>query len=221
MTRSAFRPEPGSSTSEIDSEKTLLRRQMRSRLRARSARARRENGESAARHLRDSGLLESSGELVAFSSLPSEIDAAPSIALAHAEGLSVLLPRMAGPSLEFVRIEPNEVLVEGSHGVLEPRAARPAEHPGSNAMFLIPGLAFDGAGGRLGRGAGYYDRALAGIVSASRSGPILGFGFALQIVDRVPMSTHDVRMHGTLTEEGLRFVPGRSAEHEQEPEGKT
>lgn len=65
-------------------------------------------------------------------------------------------------------------------------------------LILTPLLAFDAAGGRLGQGGGYYDRTFAALPRALR----IGFAFAGQQVDDLPLEPHDIRLHGVLTETG-------------------
>lgn len=68
-------------------------------------------------------------------------------------------------------------------------------------VFLTPGLAFDTSGGRLGNGAGFYDRAL----SARRSDAIaVGVTIETRVFDRVPMEDHDERLDWIATESGVR-----------------
>jgi 5-formyltetrahydrofolate cyclo-ligase len=113
---------------------------------------------------------------------------------------------VARETLEFVEVEAFEGLVRGRYGVLEPAAERPARSIRATGLVLAPGIAFDLRGGRLGRGAGYYDRALAPI-GKRRDGPrFVGVAFDLQIVDRVPMQRHDVFMDAVVTESGLRWI---------------
>ena len=69
-------------------------------------------------------------------------------------------------------------------------------------VILTPGLAFDRTGGRLGRGAGFYDRFLER-AKLSTSAPVLGVCFAEQLVDRVPADTHDVGVGMLVTQEGV------------------
>jgi 5-formyltetrahydrofolate cyclo-ligase len=67
-------------------------------------------------------------------------------------------------------------------------------------LFVVPGVAFDDQGNRLGQGAGYYDRLLTGI---SERIPIVGLAFELQIVERVPTNDHDIRVDWIITEKRL------------------
>ncbi|CAN5258952.1 5-formyltetrahydrofolate cyclo-ligase [soil metagenome] len=70
-------------------------------------------------------------------------------------------------------------------------------------LIVTPLLAFDDAGGRLGQGGGYYDRTFAALPEAMR----VGFAFSGQGVASLPMESHDVRLHGVLTEVG--YTPAR------------
>jgi 5-formyltetrahydrofolate cyclo-ligase len=69
-------------------------------------------------------------------------------------------------------------------------------------LLVVPGLAFDARGGRLGRGGGHYDRLLAARSGQKGHRPVLlGLGFEFQIVERVPTAAHDVRLDIVVTEE--------------------
>lgn len=70
-------------------------------------------------------------------------------------------------------------------------------------LILTPLLAFDGAGGRLGQGGGYYDRTFAALPEAIR----IGLAFAGQEVDHLALEPHDIRLHGVLTESDYRAFP--------------
>jgi 5-formyltetrahydrofolate cyclo-ligase len=70
-------------------------------------------------------------------------------------------------------------------------------------VYVVPGVAFDRCGNRLGHGAGYYDRLLA---LASPSATLIGLAFDCQMVDSIPVEPHDVRMHYLITESGVYKV---------------
>ena len=72
-------------------------------------------------------------------------------------------------------------------------------------LVFLPLVAFDGAGGRLGQGGGYYDRTLAAL--AGKRPVVIGLAFAGQQVDRVPCDPHDQKLDGILTERG--YMPAR------------
>jgi 5-formyltetrahydrofolate cyclo-ligase len=84
------------------------------------------------------------------------------------------------------RVDPGDALVRGAFGLLEPDPAWPVVGHHAVELWVVPGVGFDRAGGRLGRGGGYYDAAL-----ASSAAPSIGVCFAAQLVDVVPSEPHD------------------------------
>ena len=89
--------------------------------------------------------------------------------------------------------------VPGKYGILEPstRCRIPTKLERAETVWLIPGVAFDAAGGRLGRGGGFYDRLL-------RFGKKkIGVACRCQMVDSVPTEVHDVRMDLVVTESAI------------------
>lgn len=89
-------------------------------------------------------------------------------------------------------------LVPGAYGILEPPAGAGLRRLGTEGVdvALMPGLAFDRRGGRLGMGAGHYDRFLA----RSRPAFLCGLAFSCQLGEGLPMEAHDVRMDAIATE---------------------
>jgi 5-formyltetrahydrofolate cyclo-ligase len=151
-------------------------------------------------------------EIVAFSSLRGELDMGPFASAVYSAGKPLLMPRIVGDELEFAPIAAGEELVRGRFGVSEPGPHCVARRVQAGAIVLVPGVAFDVAGGRMGRGAGYYDRALADMRRNSNEMTFLGVGFSLQVIDRVPMTRDDVPMDGVLTPEALVWVEGGRAD---------
>ena len=92
------------------------------------------------------------------------------------------------------RVASPDELAPGKFGVLEPASDAP-ESPGNWDLILVPGMAFDRRGGRLGRGRGYYDRFL----SIHRDILRVGICFDEQLVSSVPSEDHDIRMHALIT----------------------
>jgi 5-formyltetrahydrofolate cyclo-ligase len=188
----------------LDARKERLRQTMQGMCASFSAEQALSAGEAISDELSAwSGWLTASVVAV-FATLPGEVDTRPLTQLVLREGKRLVFPRMvAGSTLEFALVEDPESLRPGRYGVLEPSRKNPALSIGGDAVVCVPGLAFDRAGGRLGRGAGYYDRALA--VSRGTGGRprMIGVGFARQIVESVPMGPLDVRMDAIFTEAGL------------------
>lgn len=104
-------------------------------------------------------------------------------------------PRVTGPELHFHLASPTS-LKPGELGIAEPAADSPIVTP---AVVVVPGRAFDGSGARLGRGRGYYDRALESLPPDTR---LVGFCFALQVADYVPVEEHDRHVEWLVTEDG-------------------
>jgi len=92
------------------------------------------------------------------------------------------------------------------HELMQPRAGLPEVSIDQLDLILVPGLAFDRIGRRLGRGGGYYDRLLADpACRAATMAPI----FEVQFVDEVPVGPHDRRVCGVVSERGaVGFAPG-------------
>ena len=109
------------------------------------------------------------------------------------------------------RIESLNELVAGMWNIMEPpkdRWGEPGKEvpPGEIDLALVPGVAFDVNGGRLGNGKGYYDRLLHEV---RHDCELIGAGFQTQVFEQVPMDDHDVYLDGVLTETGFYRGKGR------------
>ncbi len=118
--------------------------------------------------------------------LPDEVDVTPLIAEGSAEGKMILLPVVVGDDLALRVYEGEQSLVTGAFGIKEPTGLEYTDYA-SIDLVMVPGLAFDRDGHRLGRGKGYYDRLLPRLPNAHR----IGVCFPFQLVDSVPSETHD------------------------------
>lgn len=134
--------------------------------------------------------------IAAFWPLAGEIDLKPWIESRVAAGAGVLLPRMTGRSapLAFHCAPAIDELVEGPFGVFEPPASAPVQRPD---VVLVPLLAVDRLGQRLGYGGGYYDRTLAQLRT---EGPVhaIGVGYGWQRLERLPAEATDRRLDAFL-----------------------
>ena len=190
--------------SDIPAEKRRLRRSLRPLLAQVTPSQALAAGAAIAEHLVRSDIWQVSSRVVLFAARADEVDMTGLQRLALADSKPVLLPRVsASESLEFAALGDQERLQEGRFGILEPPPDAPRLPLRPDDLVLVPGLAFDRSGGRLGRGRGYYDRALALDLDAERRPLLIGVGFSFQIVERVPMTALDVRMDGVVSELGL------------------
>lgn len=132
------------------------------------------------------------GTLLLYYPLTDEVDVRPLIKDAYKNGKKVLLPVVKGDELELHLYEGESSLREGAFGIMEPTGALFApENYGEIELAIIPGMAFDGAGHRLGRGKGYYDRLLPQLKTAR----LTGICFPFQLLDEVPAEVHDIPVH--------------------------
>lgn len=136
--------------------------------------------------------------LAGYMPMRTEIDPLPAMA-AHQGPVGV--PVIAGPAqpLRFREWSPGSAMVAGEFGALIPQEGGWLEP----AVLIVPLLAFDARGYRLGYGGGFYDRTLEGLRAR---GPVLavGFAFAAQEVDAVPIDATDQPLDMIVTEQGVR-----------------
>jgi 5-formyltetrahydrofolate cyclo-ligase len=148
--------------------------------------------------------------VLAFLSMPSEIDTAPVIEAALEAGKRVAVPRIEGDDIAFVELDALwRSWPRDRWDIPVPPASAPAlataAIASTPAVAIVPGLAFDARGGRLGRGKGYYDRFLSALArersaSAAAASPppfaAIGFGFSEQLASSVPTDSRDVPLDG-------------------------
>lgn len=146
------------------------------------------------------------GAIVAlYAAIRSELDTAALDQAVRALGLEVAYPRVVAGDrhLAFHRAARAE-LAPGRFGIPEPDDGAPAVAPRDLAAIVVPALRFDRRGHRLGWGRGHYDATLPLAPAALR----LGFGFELQLVDRLPVHAHDQPVHLIATEVALHSPEG-------------
>ena len=136
-----------------------------------------------------------------FISKTDEPDTSLIIESAWESGKTIAVPYVVPDTFELFHSQLNTFkdLSSGALGALEPSPkVRIAMNPKNFDLVIIPGVAFDRLGGRLGYGKGYYDRFL------EKTGAFrLALAFDFQVLVRVPTEKHDVPMNGILTESGL------------------
>jgi 5-formyltetrahydrofolate cyclo-ligase len=135
-----------------------------------------------------------------YAPVRGEIDTRPLDDALTGRGLVCVYPRIGGePVLSFARAAPVALLV-GRHGIPAPADELPEVALSDIDVIVVPGLAFDLSGARLGFGGGYYDRTLAAATRALR----VGFAFEFQVVPAVPVHAGDEHVDIVVTEAGAR-----------------
>ncbi len=150
------------------------------------------------------GLAGASTVLLYVSHFPEEMDTAPMLRHILEQGRRLVCPRVdrLERRLRLHVIEnPNLDLVPGALGIPEPLADRPELDPAAIDWVLVPGLAFDGQGFRLGRGAGHYDRLLPKLRPEV---PRWALAFVPQKVESLPIEPHDTPIDGYADAEELQ-----------------
>lgn len=123
------------------------------------------------------------------------------------QGVSLVYPRITQGqrTLSFCRVDDPSELVPGAYGIPEPSATAEPVRLADVGLFVIPGLAFDRHGRRLGSGKGCYDASLARLPAFR-----VGLAFQQQIVDQVPSTDHDLLMDALITESTIIYTGARS-----------
>jgi len=149
--------------------------------------------------------------LCAYAPFRSEASPLPLVSDCLSQGDRVYAPRMRpdGDGLELREIRGPSDWIPGKWGVPEPDPARASLIEASDPLdvVLVPGMAFNGAGGRLGYGGGYYDRLYAERRREARGGTLwIGFAFSAQVVEAdLPSEAHDLKLDGLATDEGMAW----------------
>ena len=138
----------------------------------------------------------------AFAPMAEELRIWPLLRRLSADGIALALPVMQGKGqpLIFRAWSPGDAMDSGVWGITEPKADKPAVEPD---VLLMPLLAFDRHGWRLGYGGGFYDRTLQGL-RARKPVTAVGLGYDEQEVDAVPHLDYDQRLDWVLTPSGPR-----------------
>ena len=179
------------------SPKTILREKLRGERRA-AAKARPDAGKHAARLFLDNIPLKDRQVVSLYHPMKDELDVGPLAAALLGRGCALALPvvETKNAPLIFRRYLPGDALGPGSYGERVPDKTAEALTPD---ILVVPLLGFTRDGGRLGYGAGYYDRTLADL-RARRAVLAVGYGFGAQEVDALPLSPLDQPLDWIVTE---------------------
>jgi 5-formyltetrahydrofolate cyclo-ligase len=157
-------------------------------------------------------LAEVTGKTVAaYQAARGELDPAGAVARLAGRGARVAMPRVSrdAPRLRFHAVAQGAALLLGSFGLHEPDAASPELVIDELDVMIVPGLAFDALGRRVGFGGGYYDGALATARACGRAA-LIGLAYDFQIVDACPAGAADVPVDLVVTDRRVLRRPGGS-----------
>jgi 5-formyltetrahydrofolate cyclo-ligase len=179
-------------------DKSQLRRQMRQIRQAEHHANGDAAAESLAQHLIRSDIFKPSSRIGVYIAIGSEISLDPAIMTWRARGMHLFAPITRDDQpLRFAALE-NDI-VAGPFGTWQPPNDARTIAPAELDVVLVPLLAFDDRGNRLGQGGGFYDRSF----NADQKTPLrLGIGYAVQRILQIPTEAHDVTLHAVCTEQG-------------------
>ena len=162
--------------------------------------------EQLAEHL--TGLCASARVVAGYSPLGSEISPLLAIEEARSVGAIVAFPAFHNPAKPF-RFLAGDPSVPGPFGIMQPKPSAPAVEPD---LILVPLIAIDPHGSRLGRGKGHYDRVLGKL---RRSGArLIGVGWPIQrLEDTIPADPWDVHLDGFASPDGLEWFDRSATGH--------
>jgi len=189
------------SASDFSSEKRALRGRLLTACRQISASERSQLSTRICDRLMSLEPLQAAEHIVLFRPLEGEVNIAPLWEQLAAQGKRLYLPRLEpGRTLSFCPWQPGDPLTTRAFGLEEPSPLVVPADPASLQAWVVPGVAFDRQGVRLGRGAGYYDRSLPG----ARPGVVrIGVCFDLQHCVTLPVESWDCRMDMVATDQGI------------------
>jgi len=146
--------------------------------------------------------------VMCYVALGDEVPTQPEFPRLWSEGKRLVVPYCVGDRLGLFHLQTEEELAPGTLKILEPREhlrtlRERAVPPHEIDLILVPGLAFDQQGNRLGQGGGYYDRLLR---QEEVRAATIGLAFDCQIIDRVPSAQHDVPVEVVVTESSVYGV---------------
>jgi 5-formyltetrahydrofolate cyclo-ligase len=181
--------------------KETLRQEIRRVLRSLTAEACDEAGEKILERLREMPEWRRAGSVFCFVSVAGEVSTAPILWEALSAGKRLSAPRIREGVMEAAVLRGSSDLVPGPFGIPEPAGAETVE-PGSLHLAIVPGLAFDRSGRRLGRGRAFYDRFLSGVTAVT-----VGVCHDVQLVQWVPAEATDVPVGAVVCPAGVYRRP--------------
>lgn len=136
-----------------------------------------------------------------YAAMKGEVQTVKAVAEAVARGKRVALPKVEHNELRVFEVKSYHDTREGAFGILEPVEGKSVEiDPVCLDLIVVPGVAFDEKGGRIGFGKGFYDRFLR---SLSRKSPFVGLAFEFQIVEKAVVTEDDIPMDFVITEKRI------------------
>lgn len=140
-----------------------------------------------------------------YAAVRGELDLAPLADALLARGVAVAYPRSErGGIMHFHTVASRAELVPGLYGIPEPQSSAPLAEQTERSVCIVPALAYDEGGYRLGYGGGYYDRFLERFC-----GKTIGVAPSYSFFPTLPRGEHDLAVHAVATEHGIQIIQQR------------
>lgn len=198
-------------TEQPPESKSDLRERMRALLAGMDATFRHDASAAACALLTGLESFRHASVVMLYMPLPSEVDLTPAALRCFREGKTVCVPRVHWKRRDMdpmeIRSFDDEEMDADEHGLRTPRAGTPLV-PTLIDLVVVPGLAFDPGGHRLGRGGGFYDRFLRRL---RRSATSVGLAFDAQVIDEVPADDRDFAVDVVVTDRRVTYAGGSRA----------
>ncbi len=182
--------------------KKNIRRDMRTRRQQLSPYEQFQHADGLVQQLAQWSLFHEANTLAFYIANDGEIDPSPSMKLAWSLNKNCYLPLVqTDQTLTFAPYQDGDILIANQYGILEP-VVEPTACIGIThlQLILIPLVAFDDRGNRIGMGKGYYDKTLASLALQSHSTKFIGLAHDFQRVDHLPCDQWDIPLHAVITE---------------------
>lgn len=179
-------------------DKEVLRKEMKNKRNNLSLKTREQFNLNIFNNFVNSTYYKISNNIFIFVSYNNEVDTHKIINQAIEDGKNVFVPKVISKEDGMIAVKINSLddLDTGHYGILEPKNYCLETNPSEIDLAVIPGLAFDLNGGRLGYGGGYYDRFLTLIKDSCIK---IALAYDFQVIDCVPMQENDIKIDGIIT----------------------
>lgn len=174
-------------------DKTELRREIRARKRSMTEAEIEERSARLARLFFSSRAYQNAKTIYGYLPYNQEVRTVPMLERALKDGKKVAVPKVYGEEMKFLYLDDLTAVAKGYAGIPEPIADEPVAHD-ETALVLMPGLAFDPQGHRIGYGGGFYDKFLA----AEPNHPTLALCYEFQMLPKLDVEDHDIPVDTVL-----------------------
>lgn len=174
-------------------DKTELRREIRARKRAMTEAEIEERSARLAQLFFASRAYQNAKTIYGYLPYNQEVRTVPMLERALKDGKKVAVPKVYGEEMKFLYLDDLNAVAKGYAGIPEPIADEPVAHD-ETALVLMPGLAFDPQGHRIGYGGGFYDKFLA----AESNHPTLALCYEFQMLPKLDVEDHDIPVDTVL-----------------------